>query len=96
MQLDGQWYHLDLMQDVLNQTGLQLRYDEDMTGFYWDPAVYPACPAPEEGIPAAGETPSEETPVEPSEPSDPQEPSQPPAEEAPSDTPEQPAVPETQ
>ena len=94
IQLDGQWYHLDLMQDVLNQTGLQLRYDEDMTGFYWDPAVYPACPAPEEGIPAAGETPSEETPIEPSEPSDPQEPSQPPAEEAPSDTPEQPTEPD--
>ncbi len=34
--LDGTWYHMDLMQDVMDQSGLRLRYDEDMTGYYWD------------------------------------------------------------
>lgn len=47
--LDGQqWYHVDLMQDVLNQSGLQLRYDDELTGLYWDAAAYPACPRPDE------------------------------------------------
>ena len=74
--LDGMWYHIDLMQDVLNQTGLQLRYDEDMAGYYWDTQAYPACPAPEEpAYPAAGE----EDPPQTAEP------------ETPADTPEQPA-----
>ena len=39
--LDGStWYHIDLMQDVRSQSGLQLRYDEDMTGYYWDTEAY--------------------------------------------------------
>lgn len=71
--LDGQqWYHVDLMQDVLSQSGLQLRYDDDLTGFYWDTAAYPACPRPEEPQPGAeaGEAPADapEPPVEAGEP----------------------------
>ena len=45
--LDEQWYHMDLMQDVLAQSGLNLRYDEDMAAYSWDREAYPACPAPE-------------------------------------------------
>ena len=67
--LDGStWYHLDLMQDVLNQTGLQLRYDEDMDGYYWDPAAYPACPMPDES-PEQPDSVSPDAPQAPSEPS---------------------------
>ena len=94
--LDGQWYHLDLMQDVLSQSGLSLRYDEDMTLYSWDREAYPACPAPEEPeAPAGGEEPAPEapeTPETPDEPSPPADPSgetpseQPP--EAPEENPE--------
>lgn len=78
--LDGvSWYHLDLMQDVMNQSGLQLRYDEDMSGYYWDAEAYPACPAPEEDAhPASGEeepSPMPETPENAGETGDASEPS---------------------
>ena len=75
--LDGTWYHMDLMQDVMDQSGLRLRYDEDMTGYYWDVEAYPACPAPEEEPTAGGENQPQapDTPAEPSEPDAPQEPS---------------------
>ena len=77
--LDGAWYHLDLMQDVMSQTGLQLRYDEDMAGYYWDVDVYPACPAPENPAPASGET-TQPEPAPAEEPA-----SQEPADEAPAE-----------
>ena len=83
--LDGQWYHIDLMQDVMNQTGLQLRYDEDMFGYYWDAAAYPACPAPEEAVsqtPLSPDDPSSE------EPSDAQTPSAEPSDPSAAETPE--------
>ena len=84
--LDGQWYHLDLMQDVMNQSGLQLRYDEDMMDYYWDQAAYPACPAPEETTaPVSGiETPAETDTPPASDPQEPQEPA--------ADTPSEPAA----
>ena len=68
---------MDLMQDVMDQSGLRLRYDEDMTGYYWDVEAYPACPAPEEEPTAGGENQPQapDTPAEPSEPDAPQEPS---------------------
>ena len=90
--LDGStWYHLDLMQDVLNQTGLQLRYDEDMDGYYWDPAAYPACPRPDE-------SPEQPDSVLPDAPQEPSEPSPDPGTEQPetpsADTPSEPGTPE--
>ena len=91
--LDGQWYHLDLMQDVMDQTGLTLHYDEDMTGYYWDHEAYPACPAPEEEQPpAAEEEPAPETPETPETPAEPEQPASPSGEapsEQPSETPEE-------
>ena len=77
--LDGStWYHIDLMQDVRSQSGLQLRYDEDMTGYYWDTEAYPACPAPENAAPTTGETTTPELPETPpaEEPDAPQEPTE--------------------
>ena len=77
--LDGStWYHIDLMQDVRSQSGLQLRYDEDMTGYYWDTEAYPACPAPENAAPTTGETTAPESPETPpaEEPDAPQEPTE--------------------
>lgn len=74
--LDEQWYHMDLMQDVLAQSGLNLRYDEDMAVYSWDREAYPACPAPEEQeLPAGGEEPAAETQDPPSEPEQPEIPS---------------------
>lgn len=85
--LDGQqWYHVDLMQDVLNQSGLQLRYDDDMAGFYWDSALYPACPRPE-----AQTQPSEEGTPQPAEPTDPEE-SEEPSSEPEAEVPEEEAT----
>ena len=77
--LDGSmWYHIDLMQDVRSQSGLQLRYDEDMAGYYWDTEAYPACPAPENAAPTTGETTTPELPETPpaEEPDAPQEPTE--------------------
>lgn len=45
--LDGLRYHVDLMRDLLEDGTLHLRYDEEMTGYSWDAAGYPACPKPE-------------------------------------------------
>ena len=90
--LDSQWYHLDLMQDVLSQTGLKLRYDEDMTDYLWDREQYPACPAPEEPEAPTGEESAPETPVTPETPAEPEQPENPSGEtpsEQPSETPEE-------
>lgn len=89
--LDSQWYHLDLMQDVLSQTGLKLRYDEDMADYSWDREQYPACPAPEEPEAPTGEESAPETPVTPETPAEPEQPENPSGEtpsEQPSETPE--------
>ena len=84
--LDEQWYHMDLMQDVLAQSGLNLRYDEDMAVYSWDREAYPACPAPEEQeLPAGGEEPAAETQDPPSEPEQPETPS----DELPTEAPEE-------
>lgn len=45
--LDGQWYHLDLVDSYLNG-GYRLRYDEDMTGYVWDFSAYPSATSPEQ------------------------------------------------
>ena len=90
--LDEQWYHMDLMQDVLAQSGLNLRYDEDMAAYSWDREQYPACPSPEEAeAPAGGEEPAPETPETPETPAEPEQPENPSGEspsEQPSETPE--------
>ena len=87
--LDEQWYHMDLMQDVLAQSGLNLRYDEDMAAYSWDREAYPACPAPEEAqTPAGAEEPAAETQDPPSEPEQPENPSGESPSEQPSETPE--------
>ena len=53
IELDGKSYHADLLRDLLSDGQLNLRYDEDMSGYSWDAAAYPACPKPEP--PAAAE-----------------------------------------
>ena len=50
--LDGLRYHVDLLRDLLADGSLHLRYDEEMIGYSWDAAQYPACPKPEPEIPA--------------------------------------------
>ena len=45
--LDGTSYHVDLLQSLLTDGRLRLRYDDDMIGYSWDAAAYPACERPE-------------------------------------------------
>ena len=87
--LDGLRYHVDLLRDLLADGSLHLRYDEEMTGYSWDTAQYPACPKPEP------ETPAE---PQPEEPADGQSGEETPSEDQPADeTPAEPlpAEPET-
>ena len=87
--LDGLRYHVDLLRDLLADGSLHLRYDEEMTGYSWDAAQYPACPKPEP------ETPAE---PQPEEPTDGQSGEETPSEDQPADeTPAEPlpAEPET-
>ena len=87
--LDGLRYHVDLLRDLLADGSLHLRYDEEMTGYSWDAAQYPACPKPEP------ETPAE---PQPEEPTDDQGGEETPSEDLPTDeTPAEPvpAEPET-
>ena len=87
--LDGLRYHVDLLRDLLADGSLHLRYDEEMIGYSWDAAQYPACPKPEP------ETPAE---PQPEEPADGQSGEETPSEDQPADeTPAEPlpAEPET-
>ena len=47
IQVDGVWYHLDLV-DCYLSGGYRLRYDEEMTGYVWDYTAYPSAIAPEQ------------------------------------------------
>ena len=77
--LDGLRYHADLLRDLLADGSLHLRYDEEMIGYSWDAAQYPACPKPEPEIPA------ETQPEESTDDTSPEEttPDAPPADDAP-------------
>lgn len=46
LSLDGQSYHVDVLDDLLNSDVLRLRYDADMEGYYWDRDSFPACVEP--------------------------------------------------
>ena len=46
--LDGEYFHVDVLRNLLNNEPLQLYYDEDLTDYYWDLDDYPSCQAPEE------------------------------------------------
>jgi hypothetical protein len=46
IQQEGQYYHLDLLR-CYDSGGFQKSYDEEMTGYVWDYAAYPACVPPE-------------------------------------------------
>ena len=69
----------DLLRDLLADGSLHLRYDEEMIGYSWDAAQYPACPKPEPEIPA------ETQPEESTDNTSPEEttPDAPPADDAP-------------
>lgn len=45
IQIDGEWYHLDLVDSYLSG-GYRLRYDNEMTGYVWDYTAYPQAVAP--------------------------------------------------
>ena len=76
---NGLRYHADLLRDLLADGSLHLRYDEEMIGYSWDAAQYPACPKPEPEIPA------ETQPEESTDDTSPEEttPDAPPADDAP-------------
>lgn len=69
MELDGEFCHVDILRDLLEGGSLQIRYDPEMKGYYWDTESCPACTAPE--IEEIEEI--EESPEEPGEPSKPGE-----------------------
>lgn len=69
VQLDGEYCHLDILRDLLEEEELHLRYDEEMVSdYYWDASVCPACPLPESAL-------QEQTPV-PEEEEEPTKPEQ--------------------
>ena len=83
--LDGEYRHVDLMEDILRSGVLLFRTDENMADYYWNTANYPACKtAPEEGPQVPAE--EQETPVEQETP---EEEVPAPEEEAPQEVPEQ-------
>lgn len=63
--------HLDLAKCLLDRRGLVLRTDAEMNEYYWDSAVFPACPIPAAPPPVETPTPEETPPEEvlPEEPS---------------------------
>ena len=81
VELDGTYYHVDILENLLSTGRLQLRFDEDMGGeYYWDAAAYPAAPAPavEEQLPAGEPEQTEPETAEPQpEPEQPEEAAQP-------------------
>lgn len=90
VQLDGGWYHVDLLRDLLEKTSLRTYSDAAMGAYYWDTEAYPVCPdytQAEEDAPE--ETPAEQAPEEagqtdeetPPEASDAEDGATPPAEE---------------
>ena len=84
--LDGEYRHVDIMEDILQTGVLLFRTDKNMTDYYWNTANYPACePAPEpdqqapaeesappveEAPPVQEELPQEEVPAEPAPPAE--------------------------
>lgn len=74
LQLDGKWYHVDLLRDLLDGIGLRTYSDLAMGEYYWDAGAYPVCPdysaesaqdVAEEGTPESPQSPTEETDVPP-------------------------------
>ncbi len=73
VQLDGRWYHVDLLRDLMDGVGVRTYSDAAMGDYYWDASAYPACPeyeAPEEeqpdgeeSAPEDAEQPDEEQPA---------------------------------
>ena len=64
VQLDGRWYHVDLLRDLMDDAGLRMYSDAAMGDYYWDTSAYPACPeyeAPEEEQPGGTEPAPEDT-----------------------------------
>ena len=94
LRLGEDWYHVDILRDLLEGGALQLCYDEDMTGeYYWDVTQVPACPRPEPEILPPPET-TQPEPVEPEpEPGTPDTPDTPDAPDAP-DAPDTPDTPD--
>ncbi len=67
VQLDGQYYHIDLMQGMRSEAeGLVLYDDAQMEQYEWDQAAYPACTAAEQTDPVEAE-PAPQTPEEENE-----------------------------
>lgn len=67
---DGQYCHVDILRDLLDDAELHLRFDEDMAAeYYWDTQTYHPCPMPEPEIPAepTEAPPEEETGEQPEE-----------------------------
>lgn len=68
--LDGAYYHVDILQNLLDNETLRFYYDEDLTDYYWDPEDYPSCRSPEEDEQTAPEdadgdpSQSDETPTQ--------------------------------
>ena len=75
--LDGVYCHMDILEDLLNGDGLHVRFDDEMEGYYWDEAAYPACPRPEPPEQPEDEAPEEGEAAEsqPEQPSEQPEPS---------------------
>lgn len=59
--LDGVYYHVDILRNLLENDTLRLYYDSDLTDYYWDLEDYPPCVMPEEELPEHPEA-AEQTP----------------------------------
>lgn len=69
--LDGEYVHLDVLRDVMENAELQPRYDGEMTEYYYDAGAYPACPAPiPADAPIDAPLDSEEEPDTPDDPAE--------------------------
>lgn len=78
--VDGAYYHVDILQNLLDNGPLRFYYDEDLTDYYWDLEDYPSCMAPEEE--------EEETPQEDPDGEDPEQPDETPQQTDPTLPPE--------
>lgn len=68
VQLDGRWYHIDLLRDLMDGVGVRTYSDAAMDDYYWDASAYPACPEydePEEEQQPDGDQPAPEDPEPP-------------------------------
>lgn len=77
IQEGDRYYHLDLLR-CYNSGGFRKNFDEEMSGYVWDFAAYPACVPPEPPSTEPTEPVSDQTQPEETEPAIPQEETNPP------------------